>query len=508
MSVSAPGDTATVAAARPALSHQLVGAGMVSILGRLSARALDFVALLVLSRLLGPPDFGIVALAMSAVAIGEAVTQLPLSQVTLRAPDTTPAMLNTAFTLSILRAAVLVAAMAAIAVAMAWAYGDARLAPLVAALSLAPALRGLRSPSMVFYMRRMDFRREIASDFLGKAAATLIACAIALATRSYWAIAAATIAAPMASTLLSYVFAPYRPRLSLIEWARFRDVVGWNSASQIFATATWQADRLLLGGLLPHQALGRYTMATDLSGMAMQAFVVPLFNPIYAAYAQRAREGSARMIDIHLKASNAILVLVGPLLLGLAMLAKPVVALTLGADWSETGALLRWLALAYLPILPVANLGGFALAMGKPRIYTMRVAAEFFIAVPAMAAGGLLYGVWGVVAARLVVSVLVLAFGFLAVRTLSGCGLWRQAISLRRSVAALLALALALAALDPLTHGATAGVAARAVAIAAASAAGAVVYAATLLALWTLEGRPAGVERSLIDKIGALLRGR
>jgi len=81
-------------------------------------------------------------------------------------------------------------------------------------------------------------------------------------------------------------------------------------------------------------------------------------------------------------------------------------------------------------------------------------------------------------------------------------------MSLRRSVAALLALALALAALDPLTHGATAGVAARAVAIAAASAAGAVVYAATLLALWTLEGRPAGVERSLIDKIGALLRGR
>lgn len=53
-------------------------ASMWMILGRLGSRLVDLVALLLLSRLLQPADFGLLAIAMSLIVIGEAVLDLPV----------------------------------------------------------------------------------------------------------------------------------------------------------------------------------------------------------------------------------------------------------------------------------------------------------------------------------------------------------------------------------------------------------------------------------------------
>jgi len=92
----------------------------------------------------------------------------------------------------------------------------------------------------------------------------------AILTQSYWAIAVGTIATALMLNVLSYVYAPYRPRFSLRHWRAFADVLGWNTVTQIMQSINWQLDRILLGRILPSDIFGQYAVSSNLSEIPQQ----------------------------------------------------------------------------------------------------------------------------------------------------------------------------------------------------------------------------------------------
>ena len=71
-------------------------------------RTLGLLSTLVLVRLLAPADFGLVALASSFSVSIEAFSWIGIEEGVIRHKAPSPALLDTAFTLSILRGAVVV----------------------------------------------------------------------------------------------------------------------------------------------------------------------------------------------------------------------------------------------------------------------------------------------------------------------------------------------------------------------------------------------------------------
>ncbi len=71
--------------------------------GKLILRSMDLIVLIVLARILTPSDFGIIAMAKTAVIILEGVTELPIANALVRQEKLTDSMFNTALTLNILR---------------------------------------------------------------------------------------------------------------------------------------------------------------------------------------------------------------------------------------------------------------------------------------------------------------------------------------------------------------------------------------------------------------------
>jgi O-antigen/teichoic acid export membrane protein len=483
----------------PVLSHRIASAGSLSIIGKFAGRGFDLIALAILSRLLSPADFGLTAIAMTTVTIAETVTALPLMQALVRVAEPTEDMYATAFTLAFIRGVVLAVVLSTAAVAMSYIYHEPRLIALICALSLAPILRGIVSPRMVVYMQQLDFRRDAGMEVAGKAIALLISASLALTTHSYWAIASATISTPLIMVVLSYIFAPYIPRFCLSQWAIFRSFVSWNSLSQLLAAMNWQMDRLLLGYFVPQATLGRYTMASDLVGVPIQAIVVPLGNPLLAAYSIRKDDHHSILAASYLKASNAILAVGGPILLGLSLLASPLVQLVLGPSWEETGNMLQWLALFSVFVLPVYHVGGLALARGQARMMAWRMIGEFLVAMPALFFGSKYFGVPGVITARAFTMLFILGIGMEAVRRLVMCSFVSQINALRRTIFALTAMAAVVFLLRKFI--ATDTPLALALGLGAVAATGAITYVVALGILWSLEGRPGGIERVVWEKM-------
>jgi O-antigen/teichoic acid export membrane protein len=462
---------------------------------RLLTRFLDLGVLMALSRILGATDFGIIAIAMSVIVIVEASFDLPVIQALVSLEETSQADLDTAFTLALLRGLALALVTGMLAWPIAAVYGDPRLSTLLLFLAIAPLARGLYSPGMAVLNKSVNFRTDFIIEISGKAVSSLVAVAIALYFRSYWALAAATIVNPLCSCILSYALAPYRPKLSLSSWSRFHFFLGWSSASAIVSAVNWQCDRLLLGFFLPKAELGRFSVANDLSYLPVQAIAVPLLRPLTAGFAA-VRDDRDRLIRTYRHASDTLLLLGLPVLLALSEFAQGLVNFALGDRWQSAGPFLQWLALGTIPTLCTTAAGPLAMAMGRTDIMFRQHASELLVKLPLVLAGLYFAGIEGVIASRLGASLFLVAYTFVTVKRLTGVSPFAQLAASWRIWVSCAIMALAIAPFRPFVNQAQ-NLIDLLLAILPAMATAVFALAGALYMLWHLSGRPEGVEGSI-----------
>ncbi|EZP55172.1 Polysaccharide biosynthesis protein precursor [Sphingomonas sp. RIT328] len=467
---------------------------------RLMARGIDFTTLIVLARTLSPQDFGLISVAMTLIFVVEAVSELPIAQSLVRLDTIGRSHLDTAFTIGVLRGLVLALIVAAAAWPFAWAYADPRLVPLILFLALAPITRGLQSPAMVQYARRIDFRRDLVIEIVSKVFGFSVAVLLAVTTRSYWAIAAGTVVTPLASLIQSYAFAPFRPRLGLTQWRSFAGFLGWASLAQALAALSWQSDKLILGRFIGKADLGRFSMAADLSSVPEQVLVAPAMRPLMAGFVTM-KDSRERMARAYLRISQTLLTIAAPGMVGLSLLAGQVVPVVLGGNWIQAIPMLRWLALAPVFVVWVSPLDPMAMAMDRTAIFLRQRVVEILVKLPLLIALIWHYGVMGAVIGRVLTNAILMLVTMGYVRRLVGLSIVAQLVAPWRIALATAGMAAVVLALpDALRHSLSL------VAVIATVLVGAATYAALLLGSWIAVGRPEGPERMVAERLAPVAR--
>lgn len=488
------------AAEGASLSARTINAGLWTVGARLSSRLIDFAVLLVLARLLGPADFGLVATAMTVIYIVEAVLELPLTFVLVRLPDVTDRMYATAFTLGLIRGLLVAGLMAALAGPLAALYGDPRLMPLICALALAPAARGMISPRMVIFEKAMDFRRKGLLELVGKAVAGAVAISIAVTTGNYWAVAAGTISTPLVMMVVSYIMAPMRPRLSLADWPLFASMTGWNFVAQIVSALNWQVDRLILPLYVDVTAFGRFTTANDIAALPFQAIVQPTTVPLFSALVNAREKGN--LTGAYLKSCSGIVMLMAPVMCFMALMAAPVIQILLGSAWSSGAPILAGVALTSLFVLPTIPWSALVLVLDRPRLVALRSFVELAVRVPLTVVGIILLGIPGAIWAKAGAGAALLLVTLFSTRSIAGIGIRDQLRSSRSPMLALVPAGAFLYGMPDITQlGAYIYPAVAAIGLAYG-----VIYVAALYGLWLTAGRPAGLEAFVLEKAAGYLR--
>jgi O-antigen/teichoic acid export membrane protein len=469
------------------------------IFSRLATRGIDFATLVILGRLLSPADFGVVAVAMSVMLIVEAVSELPTMQALMRAPALNETHFDTGFTFAILRALALAIILCGLAWPLAKLYRDHRLIGLLCTLWIAPASRSLGSPVFVEFFRSLNFRPVVAIEIAGKALALVASVGLAWCTASYWSILAGTIIAPLSMAVISYFVAPYRPRLSLAGWHEFSSFFGWTMASQLVVAANWQMDRLALARFINAMQLGRFSMADTLANVPNQVIITQVVSPLMVAFSHI--RGDAQRLAAAYRTSAVSMVAMGvPVMVGLSMLAEPVVRLVLGAPWLETAAILRWLSIALIPYFFVSPMAPLFMAMNRTRVFLQLSTIEFILKLLLILPAAIYFGIPGVIVLRFVIALVVALCSMLAVSNLIGLPIIAQVASPWRPILSTMAMALLigcfrgwLASLDrPLSL---------ALGLVVVVSLGGAVYSALVFLLWFFSGCPGGPE----EKASALL---
>lgn len=238
-------------------------------------QALRLAGNLVLTRLLAPEDFGLMALAMSLQSGLMMATDVGLNQSVVRSErGDDPDFLRTAWTIKVIRhtqVALLFVGLAALVLFVAplfdlsdTVYADPALPWVMAALALPLALKGFNSMNLALNERRMRMAPFILLN-AGTQVVTLVSIIVlALIEPSVWALVWGGVIGALLRAVASHFVIP-GPRMGFrLNRAHAREIWGygkWLMGASLFTFFGQQGDRLIFGALLAPFDFGIYAVA-------------------------------------------------------------------------------------------------------------------------------------------------------------------------------------------------------------------------------------------------------
>lgn len=470
-------------------------------------RVVQLVIMLVLARLLVPEDFGLVALATTLLLMLTSISELSLFNALIHEREPTRADYDTVFTLSAVRGVILAGVMVVGGLVMAAVYSDPRLFPITAALGIRPLLGGLSSPHYVTLAKKLSFGRVAFQESLAATGQLVVAVAVAWFTGSYWAIVAGLLAASVIGLVSTYWAAPYRPRLSIAAWRNLMSFSAWMSLNQIASVVGSKFDNFLAGGVLGAAVFGAYNVGGNVASLVTQAVVQPLERVLFPSFATIV-DDKPRLRAAFQRAQACLLAAGLPLGVGLALVAEPFVYVALGPQWSVAVTVIQFIApvLALQIVFGPAN--ALAYALGATRTLFVRSMVTLVLRVPLITAGLLLYGLMGLLIARVLFGgILISAVNLYMIRDLIGLGPLEQLRAAWRSFVSAAVMALFVSAV----HAMFAPIASFGdafVMLAVLVVTGAVSYCGMHALLWLATGRPGQGIEAEIATIANRLAGR
>lgn len=463
-----------------------------------------FASTVILARLLTPADFGLVAIVSTVTIVIGAITELSLAEALLQHRDPSDAHFHSAFTLNLLRSALLAAIVVASALPLSWIYNDPRLTAPLLVVGASTFLAGAFSPRLVTFQRRLIFWQDFAMGVSQKLAGFVVSIALAVMFRSYWALIFGIVATQLTALIASYVLAPYRPRLML---AKVRDLLSfsiWLSLGQAVNTLNWRSDQLILGYVLGPATLGVYTVGDNLANMPTREATTPLAQTLFPGFARMIDEPD-RLREAYQRAQSFLCAVALPVGVGFALLARPVVLVTLGEKWMSAVVIIQFLSVIGALTTLSSALQPLAMAMGETRDLFVRDLINISIRLPLIVAGLLLGGLIGVIYARCISSMISTLINMAMAKRLLGLPIHRQFQVNFRALASVVLMAIVvhaadLAIADPVSRNMLV------LKLMLLGAVGAISYSGCSYFLWTVKGRGEGAERELAQLIQTFIR--
>ena len=395
-----------------ALRSRVLAAGGWTLAGFALSQAIRFGANLVMTRLLVPEMFGVMAIA-TMVMYGLALfSDVGLRQSVVQSRrGREAAFLDTAWTIQIARGFVIWGGALAVAFTLISlklpgesVYTDPSLPYVIAILSLSAIIAGFESTKIHEASRTLSLARvtqiELASQVCG------LACMIgwALVDRTIWALVAGALGAAALRTLLSHAWLPGEANRWRWESAAAREIVAvgkWIFAASVLGFLVNSADRLILGGLVTSAVLGVYAIAFLLFSAVEQVLVKIVGEVSFPALAEVARERPERLRSAYYRFHLAV-GLPAYLLAGVLMISGDRLVLALyDARYAEAGWMLEILAVALIT-LPFRVATQCFVVLGEPGKMTAIGAIRLVALCVAVPLGwhffGLAGALWGIVA--------------------------------------------------------------------------------------------------------------
>lgn len=326
------------------------------------------VSLAVLSRLLPPSDYGVMAMVGIVTALAGMLRDMGTGAAIIQRKELSPELTSTVFWMNVALGTALGLALCLGGGALGSFFREPKLPGVLLVLAAMFPLSSLTTVHQAIIERRSGFKTLAMLEVTNQVAGLLLAIGAALAGAGVYSLAVPTITATVISSIWLWKASGWHPswRWSTPEFKGIWSFSGNLTAFQFVLYFARNADSMIIGRMLGSAPLGIYSMAYKLMLFPVQNLTWVVGRVLMPRMSQL-QDDPERIRELYFKALGAVVMLSAPAMAGLWALREPFVALAFGPRWVEVPELVAWLAPVGLLQSMTSTVGTVYLAAGRTR---------------------------------------------------------------------------------------------------------------------------------------------
>ncbi len=323
----------------------LIGTGWMGTL-RVGSRALSFLKLAIVARILTPQDFGVFGIATISLALLEILTETGIYVFLIQEKEDIEKYLNTAWVVSILRGMIIAASLFLLSAPLSVFFNESRAQQLILWVGLVASIRGFINPAIIGFQKKLEFHKEFLLRMIVIFTESIATIVFTVITHSVMSLVYGLMVSAIVEVALSFFIVRVRPKLKL-EKVKLKKMISrgkWVTLSGILGFLTRQGDDAVVAKLINATSLGFYQMAykfSTLPGTEITDVLSKVTFPVYA----KIEQDKKRLLRAYLKTILVSASIVLPLSTLLFLFPKEVLIFVVGSQWIEATSALRILSI-------------------------------------------------------------------------------------------------------------------------------------------------------------------
>lgn len=340
-------------------------------IGTATEQGSRFIRNIILTRILVPEAFGVMAIVLAVNSIFEGFTQIGIGQSIIQNPNSeSKKYLNGAWWFSFIRGSLIFIISFIAAPYIADFYNNPQLTNFLRVAFISMFFNGLISCNLFIAQKQMNFKKVVIINQIGSLSGIILSIILAIIINNVWALVIGFALESVVRCLLSYIICPFFPGIdfekkhlsSLLKYSR--GMFGLPILTLIFM----QGDVFVIGKMLPMSELGLYSMAIILARSPFRAInniISQLLSPIFSKF----QNENKKVNNLILLLTTIFLLLGVPLIITCILFSQEILTFVYGQSYRSV-----YIPFSIIFISEIIKLIGlpfaiFYLMSGKPHLH-------------------------------------------------------------------------------------------------------------------------------------------
>lgn len=318
-------------------------------LGQFSTYAIQFVLGIVIARLLGPADYGVIGMLAIFMAIAQSFVNSGFGNALIRKKDRTEVDCSTAFYFNVAVAVLLYGVLFLSAPTIAAFYNTPLLTDVVRVYSLTLIISSLGIVPRALRSVAVDFKTQAYASVISVIVSGLVGLYLAYSGYGVWALVWQAIISSFVGVVVIWVLARWRPLL-VYSWGSFRSMFSYGSrllASGLLHTVYTHASSILIGKFYTPAELGNYDRGNSIASLPSLR-LSDVFHSVTFPILSKLQDDDERLKNVYHKYVAMTSLVIFFIMTLLAVVARPLVLLLLTEKWLGAVPFLQVFCFAYM----------------------------------------------------------------------------------------------------------------------------------------------------------------
>lgn len=339
-------------------------------LERVCAQAVNLVVSIILARLIAPEQYGVIALTTIFITISNVFVESGLGTSLIQKKNADSKDFSTVFYCNIIMSIIMYLVIFFTAPLAAKFYSSPILTPVLRVLGITVLIAGVKSIQCSYVSKNMMFKKFFVSTFIGTVISAVIGIWMAYNGYGVWSLVVQQLSNTLFDTIILWITVKWRPTLEF-SFKRLKVLYGfgWKMlCSSLIDTVYNEIYGLSIGKIYTTEQLAYYNRGNQFPKL-ITVNIDGSISSVMLPTLSKEQDNKQKVKNMMRRAIKTSSFLLFPLMIGLAVVAKPLVSILLTDKWLPAVPLMQLLCFSYM-LWPIHTINLQAInALGRSDIF-------------------------------------------------------------------------------------------------------------------------------------------